>query len=88
MVSEHRSSSAGKVLQEDWWMRIPFGEPLQPEFARECMDEMMFCGEYFCRTYLVSLPIPEEPIEGNRFELRIFSPRKERVARFSLAGRR
>ena len=88
MISERRSDDAGKVLQEDWWMQVPFFEPLQPEFGKECLDEMMFCGDFHCRTYLVSLYVPSEPIESNRFELRIFSPRKERVARFSLQDRR
>ena len=88
MISERRSDVAGKVLQEDWWMQVPFFEPLQPEFGKECLDEMMFCGDFHCRTYLVSLYVPTEPIENDRFELRIFSPRKERVARFSLVGRR
>lgn len=88
LVSEHRADTANKVFQEDWWMRVPFGESIQPEFAKECMEEMAFCGEYHSRTYFVSLPIPEEPIEANRFELRIFSPRKERVAKFSLFSKK
>lgn len=86
LLSEFWSRSASEVLKEDWWMRVPFGEALKSEF--DCLDSSYAVplGDFYSATYLVSLPLPEGPLAGPGFELRSFSPRKERVARFELFG--
>ncbi len=83
-IGERRARSAEGVLVEDWWRRVPFGEPLTPEFERGNLEEGLPLGEFFATTYLVQLPVPGDTLPGGQFELRIFSPRKERIAGFSV----
>jgi hypothetical protein len=87
-LSRVQSREVRQVLDEDWWLRAPFGKALTPEFSKPpCFDDYPL-GDYFASTYLVRFPIPKEPFPANSFQLRIFSPRKERIADFSLLERR
>jgi hypothetical protein len=84
LLSERQARSASEAMREDWWLRVPFGETLRPEFSESrCWDGYPL-GDFYCSTYLATLPLPRKPMPDSEFELRIFSPRKERIARFDM----
>lgn len=88
LLSELWSRQASEVLRDDWWRRVPFGEPLRPEFEGLLAERSIPLGEFRSATFLVSVPIPDGPLAGSTFELRSFSPQKERIAKFELMERR
>lgn len=88
LLTDLWSRQSAEVLQDDWWRRVPFGEPLRPEFEGPLAETPIPLGEFRSATFLVTVPIPEGPLAGPTFELRAFSPAKERIARFELLDRR
>lgn len=88
LLASRQAREAKDVLREDWWLRVPFGEPLTPEFALVPSGFEYPLGDFYSATFLVCLPIPQGALQGAQFELRMFSPRKERIARFSILDRR
>lgn len=84
LVGERWSRLASEVLREDWWQRVPFGEPLRPELDSPDSGYRLPLGEFYSATHLVTLPLPATGWESPEFELRTFRPGKEQVARFSL----
>lgn len=63
---------------------VPFGAPLQPEFWRPSGDNGLSLGQYHAAWYLIQLPVPSDLRAHSGFELHVFTPGKERVARFEL----
>lgn len=88
LLEEQWSRSASSIMAENWWRKAPFGEPLRGEFDRDSDGYQIPLGDFYAATYLASIPIPDGPLAGPSFELRVFRPRKEQVARFSLMAKR
>ncbi|MFQ3668078.1 MAG: hypothetical protein SNJ61_04220 [Fimbriimonadaceae bacterium] len=68
-----------------WWRWLPFASAVRPEFE-PLGAPTGFLGEYRQDVYVVSAALPPEicrdPNAVQTFQLRIFSPRRERVASF------
>lgn len=86
-LSSRRARDASSVLKEDWWQRVPFARELTPEFASPTSEVGYPLGDYRCNTYLASSPLPKEPFPASGFQFRVFSPKKERIAKFSVFDR-
>lgn len=67
-----------------WYSLVPFGDLVWPEFATAPPNTGLALGGHFAGWYGLSLPVPETLRTQSAFELRVFSPRKERVAQFNL----
>jgi hypothetical protein len=85
LLTRRQARDLDGLLREDWWLRVPFGEDLRPEFSPRCPEEGWPLGDFYSALYLASLPIPDG-FAGSGFELRLFSPRKERVAKYILGS--
>ncbi len=65
-----------------WWLYVPFGDPLTPEWMTKGNAPPYAVGDWYTAWYLVQIPTLPQIFECEKFELRIISPRKERVATF------
>lgn len=82
------TSRSAKALEAVGWLDVvPFGVPLRPEFWRPAEDSGLALGQYHSAWYLIQLPVPTDLRAQPGFELHVFTPGKERVARFELLGR-
>lgn len=75
-----RQSRDRRALEDfPWWHQVSFGEFLTGEFEQTHAEPPLPLGDYHRAWYLVSV----EGFEDAKFEVRVLSRRKERVARFS-----
>lgn len=87
LLARWQSRRRDKLGEFRWWLYVPFGELLTP-VDRRLKDEPPFpLGDYHAAYYLVEGFSMPEMFEGQRFELRILSPRKERIAAFGRGTR-
>jgi hypothetical protein len=78
-------SREGNLLERfNWTQAIDWAEPFRGEFDKPLDAPMFPIGEYHAAWYLVSVDLGSLPIHPLGFELRVFSPQKERIAHFEL----
>lgn len=65
-----------------WWCYVPFSEWIAPASQVDKNEPMFPLGEYSADWYLVEAFVIPEMHKNQRFELRILSPGKERIAEF------
>lgn len=68
-----------------WAAELPFSRELSPEFAEGSEDVWLPLGDFHAGWYLLQLPAPDGMASFQDIQVRVFSPRKERIASFSLA---
>ena len=61
-----------------WWQALPFGRSLTGEFEDPIADAPLPLGDYYRSWYLVWA----DGTDDTKFEVRVLSKRKERVAKF------
>jgi hypothetical protein len=75
------------VVTQPWHLYVPFGGPLMGEFERvPSAWERLPLGDNFGAMYLLQAETPATLYGAGTLEVRVFSPSKERVARFALVG--
>jgi hypothetical protein len=75
--------------QWPWHTLDPVFDPLSPEFAPKrptAYDGIV--GDYVRAIYVIQADLPEKPMPWERFEVRVFAPGKQPVARFSVAEKK
>lgn len=70
------------VKQFRWWTYLPWAAPLAPEWMNTKDEPPYGVGDWYASWYLVEFPVVPEIHACKKFEVRIISPRKERVATF------
>lgn len=79
VLLEHRQSRNRFELDDfDWWTRLPLAGALDSEFRSDKDDWSLPVGEYHRSWYVAWVQGADDP----KFEVRVLSKRKERVARF------
>ena len=81
-IAQWQSRDRRDLEQFPWWQFLEVGRVLTGEFERPAIEEPLPLGDYHRAWYLVWVTDAEEP----RFEVRVLSRRKERVAEFREKG--
>lgn len=65
-----------------WWLFLPWAGPLTPEWMVGKDEPPYPIGDWYASWYLIQFPVLPELHGCTKFDLRIISPRKERLASF------
>jgi hypothetical protein len=77
-IAQWQSRERSALEDFPWWQYVTFGRQLQGEFELPAREEPLPFGDYHRAWYLVWVT----GVEDARFEVRVLSRRKERVAEF------
>jgi hypothetical protein len=71
----------------NWEMACPMGEPFRAEYEQPNQAPDYPHGEYYAAWYVVSVDVADCVLHPEGFDLRVFSPAKERIGHFHLLPR-
>lgn len=84
LLAREQTRSAGAMEVQEWMDAVPFLPSLTPEFWQPPRPTGLRLGGFHSAWYLLDLPATAAIRRAPAFEVRVFSPRKERIARFDL----
>lgn len=85
-VLREQARTAGALKGTRWIDTAPFFPAMAPVFGRGQASGGLQLGGFHSAWYLLELPASESLRRARAFDVRVFSPRKERVAHFELMG--
>lgn len=88
LLLREQARSAGPLEGRDWVDAMPFLQAMVPEFRQPSGLRGIRLGGFHSAWYLLDLPASEAVRRSRSFDVRVFSPRKERIARFELMSGR